>query len=198
MGIKKDIHLTGDDYQWLSSMFYFGQSNISSSLDRDCRRSLDWQQDTSHGNTPPIGCCRDSHWPSTLPSVLSCGVSYSVAWLRQRIIRAPLLFASSLESSRPPLPPALLFSHHRYVCPCLVVQFLTDRPLVVYEERAGYKSWHLVQLQWMGADLRWPRCLWNRQGCSSARLEYRAMENRLLGDRPAYCCCWHAVLRFHA
>ena len=24
MGIKKDINLTGDDYQWLSSMFYFG------------------------------------------------------------------------------------------------------------------------------------------------------------------------------
>ncbi|KAL9098307.1 MAG: hypothetical protein Q9163_006011 [Psora crenata] len=24
MGMKKDIHLTGDDYQWLSSMFYFG------------------------------------------------------------------------------------------------------------------------------------------------------------------------------
>ncbi|KAL8823959.1 MAG: hypothetical protein Q9191_005414, partial [Dirinaria sp. TL-2023a] len=24
MGIKKDIHLTGDDYNWVSSMFYFG------------------------------------------------------------------------------------------------------------------------------------------------------------------------------
>ena len=24
MGIKKDIHLKGDDYQWLGSMFYFG------------------------------------------------------------------------------------------------------------------------------------------------------------------------------
>ena len=24
MGIKKDIGLVGDDYQWLSSMFYFG------------------------------------------------------------------------------------------------------------------------------------------------------------------------------
>lgn len=24
MGIKKDIDLIGDDYQWLSSMFYFG------------------------------------------------------------------------------------------------------------------------------------------------------------------------------
>lgn len=25
MGIKRDINLNGDDYQWLSSMFYFGQ-----------------------------------------------------------------------------------------------------------------------------------------------------------------------------
>lgn len=24
MGIKKDLHLTGDNYQWLGSMFYFG------------------------------------------------------------------------------------------------------------------------------------------------------------------------------
>ena len=24
MGIKKDIHLTGNDYQWLGSIFYFG------------------------------------------------------------------------------------------------------------------------------------------------------------------------------
>lgn len=24
MGIKKDIHLVGDNYQWLGSMFYFG------------------------------------------------------------------------------------------------------------------------------------------------------------------------------
>lgn len=24
MGIKTDIDLTGDDYQWLGSMFYFG------------------------------------------------------------------------------------------------------------------------------------------------------------------------------
>ena len=24
MGIKKDIHLKGDEYQWLGSMFYFG------------------------------------------------------------------------------------------------------------------------------------------------------------------------------
>lgn len=24
MGMKKDINLTGDDYQWLGSMFYFG------------------------------------------------------------------------------------------------------------------------------------------------------------------------------
>jgi len=26
MGIKKDIKLKGDNYQWLGSMFYFGMS----------------------------------------------------------------------------------------------------------------------------------------------------------------------------
>ena len=26
MGIKKDANLTGDDYNWVSSMFYFGSS----------------------------------------------------------------------------------------------------------------------------------------------------------------------------
>ena len=30
MGIKKDIHLVKDDYQWLGSMFYFGMSVQSS------------------------------------------------------------------------------------------------------------------------------------------------------------------------
>ena len=30
MGIKKDIHLVKDDYQWLGSMFYFGGSGQSS------------------------------------------------------------------------------------------------------------------------------------------------------------------------
>ena len=28
MGIKKDIGLVNDDYQWLGSMFYFGPSTI--------------------------------------------------------------------------------------------------------------------------------------------------------------------------
>ncbi|KAI4170897.1 MAG: hypothetical protein LQ343_004661 [Gyalolechia ehrenbergii] len=31
MNIKKDINLIGDDYQWLGSMFYFGQSKSTSS-----------------------------------------------------------------------------------------------------------------------------------------------------------------------
>ena len=33
MGIKKDINLTGDDYQWLGSMFYFGTEAIFDILD---------------------------------------------------------------------------------------------------------------------------------------------------------------------
>ena len=29
MGIKTDIGLVGDDYQWLGSMFYFGTLSIT-------------------------------------------------------------------------------------------------------------------------------------------------------------------------
>lgn len=29
MGMKKDLRLVGDDYQWLGSMFYFGTSYLS-------------------------------------------------------------------------------------------------------------------------------------------------------------------------
>ena len=32
MGIKKDIGLVNDDYQWLGSMFYFGKPAILSLL----------------------------------------------------------------------------------------------------------------------------------------------------------------------
>lgn len=32
MGIKKDIGLVNDDYQWLGSMFYFGTLTILYSL----------------------------------------------------------------------------------------------------------------------------------------------------------------------
>ena len=35
MGIKKDIGLKGDDYQWLGSMFYFGMT-------RSMRRNNTW------------------------------------------------------------------------------------------------------------------------------------------------------------
>ena len=35
MGIKADIHLDGDDYQWLSSMFYFGTCSKVEILEMD-------------------------------------------------------------------------------------------------------------------------------------------------------------------
>ncbi|KAI4160108.1 MAG: hypothetical protein L6R39_000263 [Caloplaca ligustica] len=50
MGIKKDIGLSGDDYQWLSSMFYFGQS-ISNThkehLNRPSEGYLAWEYPTN-------------------------------------------------------------------------------------------------------------------------------------------------------
>jgi ACS family allantoate permease-like MFS transporter len=35
MGLQKDLHLVGDNYQWLGSMFYFGKSK------RRCSKSSD-------------------------------------------------------------------------------------------------------------------------------------------------------------
>jgi hypothetical protein len=51
MGIKKDIHLKGDDYQWLGSLFYFGAyvEYSSSGL------SLTVLQVTWRGSIRPVG-----------------------------------------------------------------------------------------------------------------------------------------------
>jgi len=50
MGLKKDTHLVGDDYQWLGSMFYFGQSSLSDTshaLPQNASRTWDSPQDQS-------------------------------------------------------------------------------------------------------------------------------------------------------
>ncbi|KAI4098301.1 MAG: hypothetical protein L6R37_006561 [Teloschistes peruensis] len=70
MGIKTDIGLKGDDYQWLSSMFYFGRPT---SLRAGSAQSVDQQQDTSLGNTLRIASSNAFLSPNTLPSASSCG-----------------------------------------------------------------------------------------------------------------------------
>lgn len=62
MGIRKDIHLTGDNYQWLGSMFYIGTEALFSIIEH----SLEFTsiQDTLLGNTPPTDYCNAYPWPS--------------------------------------------------------------------------------------------------------------------------------------
>lgn len=73
MGIKQDINLTGDDYQWLSSMFYFGQlmrnghGYDAPPFGRSAR--ADYQKGTSLGNIPLTGCCNGFPWRNTRPFV---------------------------------------------------------------------------------------------------------------------------------
>ena len=47
MGIKKDINLKGDDYNWISSMFYFGNTSMKTFAPA----KIDDTQAISHGNT---------------------------------------------------------------------------------------------------------------------------------------------------
>lgn len=48
MGIKKDINLKGDDYQWLGSLFYFGAYvEYSSDLCLTITGYLAWEYPTS-------------------------------------------------------------------------------------------------------------------------------------------------------
>lgn len=42
MGLKPDLNLQGDEYQWLGSLFYFGSSN----------------NDPKYGNTLPVRLTR--------------------------------------------------------------------------------------------------------------------------------------------
>ena len=85
MGIKEDINLTGDDYQWLGSMFYFGQAlpfiNTVPGVDS-------WQA-TLHGNIQQIAFYRCCLWRNTLRSALSCGAWSFVAWPLSKTFRGP-------------------------------------------------------------------------------------------------------------
>ena len=51
----------------------------------------------------------------------------------------------------------------------------------VHEKGARYPHWHLVWLQWMGADFRWPRCIWHCSRNGYPRFGDRSMEDSILG-----------------
>ena len=82
MGLKKDINLKGDDYQWLGSMFYFGTLLVG--LSPICLLS-DPIQATLPGSIQPIDFYSASLSQSTLLSASSCGVWYLAVWPQRRI-----------------------------------------------------------------------------------------------------------------
>lgn len=62
MGIKTDLNLVKDDYQWLSSLFYFGKyfppfGHIDGLTNR--------AKAILHGSIRPTGCCSDYPSEST-------------------------------------------------------------------------------------------------------------------------------------
>lgn len=69
---------------------------------------------------------------------------------------------------------------------------------VVHQERARHKSWHLVQLQWMGTNIWRVPCIRHRQRLPSAWFYYRPMEDCFPGHRPAYHRYRGAVSYIHA
>lgn len=62
MGIRTDIHLKGDNYQWLGSMFYFGTEALFSTIEYGLQFTI--IQDTLLGNTRPTDYCNAYPWPS--------------------------------------------------------------------------------------------------------------------------------------
>lgn len=62
MGIRKDIHLTGDNYQWLGSMFYIGTEALFSMTEHGPEFTI--IQDTLPGSTRPTDYCNAYPWPS--------------------------------------------------------------------------------------------------------------------------------------
>lgn len=65
MGIKEDIGLVNDDYQWLGSMFYFGSPAIRRVLPEPITDAL---QATSHGSIQQTDSSSASLSPNIRPS----------------------------------------------------------------------------------------------------------------------------------
>lgn len=71
MGIKEDLDLVGDQYQWLGSLFYFGEFFLF--MRKMIGRYADDHQAIWPGNIRQTACCNGYRWGSTLPHVSCCG-----------------------------------------------------------------------------------------------------------------------------
>lgn len=92
MGIKTDLTLVGDQYQWLGSLFYFGMPFLYSAI-LVCLTA----QAISHGNTQPASSYNVSPWASTRLLVLSSGEWCFAALLLSAISLVVLQFGFCMQ-----------------------------------------------------------------------------------------------------
>ena len=95
MGIKTDLSLVGDQYQWLGSLFYFGMPSICSAF--ISYRNLTVQA-ISHGNIQPASFCSVFPWANTRLLVLSSGEWFFAALLLSAISLVELQFGSCMAA----------------------------------------------------------------------------------------------------
>lgn len=75
-------------------------------------------------------------------------VRFSLGVFEGAVIPYFALFTSQVSSSDRPM----------------LARFNPDPLLVAHKERTRHKGWHLVQLERVCSNLRWPDCLCHRQG----------------------------------
>jgi hypothetical protein len=79
MGIKTDIHLVGDNYQWLGSIFYLGFLiwEVSQPLEHLDRHGVTLTSNSSQHSILQIVCFRFFLLPNTRLSVSPHGEAFS-------------------------------------------------------------------------------------------------------------------------
>lgn len=101
MGLKPDLGLEGDQYQWLGSLFYFGEFCLrAGSVHQQAIGQTDRTKGIWRGNTRQIDCFSFFLWGSTRLRVSSSGAQFFAALLRCTIFRGQLLFGELFDFLR--------------------------------------------------------------------------------------------------
>jgi hypothetical protein len=196
--LESGINLTGDQYQWLGSLFYFGY--------------IAWEYPTTRllqrlplGKYSAFNIIMWVSKPSTTTAilqekntntiqglVLSCfaAVENYAGAIVIRFFLGVFESAVSDESSvRIRLKTKLNTGHSR---------LRTLHIPMVHKERAGFAHRYLVQLQWVCPDLRWLRCVRHRGRLPQVWHRDRTLEDHLPCHWPSDNLCWPHILVDHA
>jgi len=174
MGFKTDTNLHGNDYSWVSSMFYFGYIAFEYPTNRLLQML-------------PIGkfsAAAIVAWGTTLccmAAVNSYGSALAVRFILGVCESAvtPGFARESILDRGPLLQPLKSFSYHL---------------AMVHQSRAGHPCGHLVQLQWLRADSRRLDCVRHCPRRGQTRVIHRGLEDQLPMDWPADDCGWDYLL----